>query len=193
MGLVGTILGNDSHGDFCLCMRLCSQKMGDSSAAVVAFHLCRPYCINARWPPRKKSRWGFQLITQKCELVDNLWILCHHSTVTIKGSMCIQVGNPRTWLSLHNFLQLSQNWNALHTELLSNIFWLPNFSGYTEANPDSRFNVLNPINGPFSNYTGFRADNIWPASFCIKYGWLWLWTPYIWLKLWYYWDSRIIK
>ena len=27
--------------------------MGDSSAAVVAFHLCRPYGINARWPPGK--------------------------------------------------------------------------------------------------------------------------------------------
>ena len=26
-------------------------------------------------------------------------------------------------------------------------------------NPDSRFNVLNPIDGRFSNYTGFRADN----------------------------------
>ena len=30
--------------------------MGDSSAAVVVFHLCRPYCINARLPPGEKSR-----------------------------------------------------------------------------------------------------------------------------------------
>ena len=29
--------------------------MGDSSAAVVAFHLCRPYFINARWPTGKIS------------------------------------------------------------------------------------------------------------------------------------------
>ena len=26
-------------------------------------------------------------------------------------------------------------------------------------NPDSRFNVINPIDDHFSNYTGFRADN----------------------------------
>ena len=61
------------------------QKMGDSSVAVAAFHLCRPYCINASWPPGKKSVWGFQLITQKCELVDNkicvIWITENHNNI----------------------------------------------------------------------------------------------------------------
>ena len=27
--------------------------MGDSSAAIVDFHLYRPYFINAKWPPAK--------------------------------------------------------------------------------------------------------------------------------------------
>ena len=44
---------NNSHSDFWLGMRPWSQKMGDSGAAVVACHLCRPNCINARWPPGK--------------------------------------------------------------------------------------------------------------------------------------------
>ena len=33
--------------------------MGDSSAAVVAFHLCRPYCINARRLPRENINVSF--------------------------------------------------------------------------------------------------------------------------------------
>ena len=83
-------------------------------------------------------------------------ILCHHYNMTIKGSMCIQVGNLPTWLTLHQILQLFQKWNAQHTRF--NNFWLPYLSGYTEVNPGSRFNVLNPIDGPLSNYTYFRAD-----------------------------------
>ena len=59
--------------------------MGDSSAAVAALHLCRPYCIKASWPPGKNSMWGFQLITQKCELVDNkicvIWIYENHNNI----------------------------------------------------------------------------------------------------------------
>ena len=39
--------------------------MGDSSATVVAFHLCRPYCINARWPPRKKVNVRFSIKNSK--------------------------------------------------------------------------------------------------------------------------------
>ena len=35
--------------------------MGDSSAAVVAFHRCQPYCINARWPPGKKINVRFSI------------------------------------------------------------------------------------------------------------------------------------
>ena len=35
--------------------------MGDSSAAVVAFHLCRPYCINARRTPRENINVRFSL------------------------------------------------------------------------------------------------------------------------------------
>ena len=77
---------NNSHRDFWLGMCPWSQKMGDSSAAVVAFHLCQPYCINARWPLRKISMWGFQLITQKCVLVDNwicvIWITVDHSNIS---------------------------------------------------------------------------------------------------------------
>ena len=91
-------------------------------------------------------------------------ILCHHYNVTIKGSMCVQVGNPPTWLPLHHFLQLSQKWNALHTQLLTNIFWLPYLSGWTEVNTDSRFNVLSPIDGRFSNYAGLRADNSFAST-----------------------------
>ena len=39
--------------------------MGDSSAAVVAFHLCWPYCINARWPPGKNFNVRFSLNNSK--------------------------------------------------------------------------------------------------------------------------------
>ena len=35
--------------------------MGDSSAAVVAFHLCQPYCINARWSPGKNFNVRFSI------------------------------------------------------------------------------------------------------------------------------------
>ena len=35
--------------------------MGDSSAVVVAFHLCRPYCINARRSPRENMNIWFSL------------------------------------------------------------------------------------------------------------------------------------
>ena len=55
-------------------------------------------------------------------------ILCHHYNVTIKVSMCIQVGKPSILLLLHYFLQLSQKWNALDTRLLRDIFWLRHIS-----------------------------------------------------------------
>ena len=84
-------------------------------------------------------------------------ILYHHYSVTINVSTCVQVGNPPTSLPLHHFLQLSQKWNALHTQFLLNISWLSNLSGWTEVNPDSRY-VINPIDRPFSNYTDFSAD-----------------------------------
>ena len=35
--------------------------MGDSSAAAVAFHLCRSYCINARRSPRENINVRFSL------------------------------------------------------------------------------------------------------------------------------------
>ena len=77
---------NNYHSDFWLGMCPWSQKMGDSSAAVVAFRLCQPYCINARWSLGKISMWGFQLITQKCVLVDNwicvIWITVDHNNIS---------------------------------------------------------------------------------------------------------------
>ena len=39
--------------------------MDDSSVAVVAFHLCQPYCINARWPPRKYFNVKFSINNSK--------------------------------------------------------------------------------------------------------------------------------
>ena len=47
---------NNSHSDFWLGICPWRQKIGDSSAAVVAFHLCRPYCINTRQSPRGKNQ-----------------------------------------------------------------------------------------------------------------------------------------
>ena len=38
-----------------------SQKMGDSSAAAVAFHLCRSYCINAWRSPSENINVRFSL------------------------------------------------------------------------------------------------------------------------------------
>ena len=35
--------------------------MDDSSAAVVAFHLCQPYCLNARWLPGKMFNMRFAI------------------------------------------------------------------------------------------------------------------------------------
>ena len=35
--------------------------MGDSSAAAVAFHLCRSYCINAKGSPRENINVRFAL------------------------------------------------------------------------------------------------------------------------------------
>ena len=56
---------NNSHNDFWLGMCPWSQIMGDSSAAVVAFYLCRPYCINARWPPGENVNVSFQINNSK--------------------------------------------------------------------------------------------------------------------------------
>ena len=49
---------NKSHSDFLL--GIC-QKMGDSSAAVATFHLCRSYCINARRSPGETINVRFSL------------------------------------------------------------------------------------------------------------------------------------
>ena len=104
-------------------------------------------------------------------------ILCHHYNVTIEGSMCVQVGNPPTWLPLHHFLQLSQKWNALHTQLLTNIFWLPHLSGSkTEVNPDNRFNVLSPLMDASAIIPVWEQTTVLPAPFCVKYGRIWIWT-----------------
>ena len=67
---------NNSHSDFWLGMCPWSKKMGDSSAAVVAFHLCRPYCINARWPPRKNFNVRFSINNSKV-CVDRQLNLCY--------------------------------------------------------------------------------------------------------------------
>ena len=56
---------NNSHSDFWLDMCPLSQKMGDSSAAVVAFHLCWLHCINGRWPPEKKFNVRFSINNSK--------------------------------------------------------------------------------------------------------------------------------
>ena len=56
---------NNSHGDFWLGMYPWSPKMGDSSAAVVAFHLCQPFCINARWPLGKNFNVRFSIDNSK--------------------------------------------------------------------------------------------------------------------------------
>ena len=76
--------------------------------------------------------------------------------------MCVQVGNPPTWLPLHHFLQLLQKCNTLGTQLL-------HLSDLTEMNPDSRFNVLNVIDGLFSNYTDLEQTSLLLAPFCVKY------------------------
>ena len=52
---------NNSHSNFWLSICPWSQKMGDSSAVVVAFHLCRSYCINAWWSPRENINARFSL------------------------------------------------------------------------------------------------------------------------------------
>ena len=62
--------------------------MGDSSAAVVAFHLCRPYCINARWPPGKNfnvrlsinTLLAKKVVTPPLKTIKPMWIelLCFH-------------------------------------------------------------------------------------------------------------------
>ena len=54
---------NNSQSDFWLGICPRSQKMGDNSAAVVAFHLCRSYCINARRSPRENIyvRFSFNI------------------------------------------------------------------------------------------------------------------------------------
>ena len=96
-----------------------SQKMGDSSAVVVAFHLCQPYCIKARWPPGKISMWGFQLITQKCVLIDNwicvMWIIVGHNNIfeqlklqykLLNGIFKLKYG--RIWLKFAFILRLSK-------------------------------------------------------------------------------------
>ena len=51
---------NNSHSDFCLGIYPRSQKIGDSSATAVAFHLCRSY-INARRSPRENINVRFSL------------------------------------------------------------------------------------------------------------------------------------
>ena len=76
--------------------------------------------------------------------------------------MCVQVGNSPTWLPLHHFLQLLQKCNALGTQLL-------HLSDLTEMNPDSKFNVLNAIDGPFSNYTDLEQTSLSSAPFRVKY------------------------
>ena len=50
--------------------------MGDSSAAVVAFHLCRPYCINTRWPSGKNFKVRFSINNSKV-CVDRQSNLCY--------------------------------------------------------------------------------------------------------------------
>ena len=52
---------NNSHSDFWLGICPRSQKMGDSSAVAVAFHLCRSYCINAMRSPRENINVRFSL------------------------------------------------------------------------------------------------------------------------------------
>ena len=69
-------LVNNSHSDFWLGMCPWSQKMGDRSAAVVAFHLCQPYCINARWRLGKKFNVRFSIDNSKV-CVGRQLIQCH--------------------------------------------------------------------------------------------------------------------
>ena len=49
--------------------------MGDSSVAVVAFHLCRP-CINPRWPLGKNFNMRFSINNSKV-CVGRQLNLCH--------------------------------------------------------------------------------------------------------------------
>ena len=56
---------NNSHIDFWLGMCPWNQKMGDSSATIVAFHLCQPYCINAKWLPGKNFNVRFSINNSK--------------------------------------------------------------------------------------------------------------------------------
>ena len=73
---------NNSHSDFWLGMCPWSHKMGDNSAAVVAFHLCRPYCINARWWPGKyfnarlsiNTLLAKKVVTPPLKTIKPMWI-----------------------------------------------------------------------------------------------------------------------
>ena len=64
--------------------------------------------------------------------------------------------------ALASFPSTAPKCNALGTQLL-------HLSDLTEMNPDSRFNVLNAIDGPISNYTDLEQTSLSSAPFCVEY------------------------